>query len=220
MNIIAHRGVYNNTTVIENTIPAFKIAKDLKLAIELDVNITKDKEVVVFHDNNLKRFFNIKKNINDLTYKDLSKLRFKNRSKIPTLKEVLKLINGDVPLYIEIKDSKYYMDTCDKVLSLLKEYKGLVYIQSFNKKIVKYFLNNGYLSGLIITNNIESKWYRNNIMLYYTLLKLKPSFLTISKDRKLCKYMLKYRILLWTFHGIKETDKYNQKFYFVCDNLL
>ena len=214
MNIIAHRGVYDNINVFENTIKAFKLALNKNLAIELDVNITKDKELIVFHDNNLKRLYKVSKDIFYLDSEDLKKY------KIPKLNEVLKLVNGKVPLYIEVKDSKYIKETCNKLLSMLKEYKKEVYIQSFNKDVVKFFLDNGYKSGLLITNNLVSKWYKNNIRLYFLIKKLKPSFLAIERHRKTHKYMLKYRILLWTFNNVLDIKKYNDKYYFVCDNLL
>ena len=57
---IAHRGLHNNK-LIENTIPAFKEAIKEKYPIELDIHLLKDKEIVVFHDDNLKRLVGIDK---------------------------------------------------------------------------------------------------------------------------------------------------------------
>ena len=96
---IAHRGVHNNIDVPENSLLAFKKAKDLNLPIELDIQITKDNQIIVFHDYNLKRMTNIDKNIKDCTYQELTTIKLlKTKEKIPLLKEVLKLINGKVLL--------------------------------------------------------------------------------------------------------------------------
>ena len=53
--IIAHRGIFDNVLVVENTLPSFQAAIDLKIPFELDVQLTKDNRLVVFHDDTLKR---------------------------------------------------------------------------------------------------------------------------------------------------------------------
>ena len=55
MNIFCHRGLYDNKKIVENTIKAFKKCIELNLALEIDIRVTKDKKIVVFHDKNLKR---------------------------------------------------------------------------------------------------------------------------------------------------------------------
>ena len=67
-NIIAHRGIHNNTNTPENSIKAFKLALEKNIAIELDVRISKDNKLIVFHDENLKRMANINRNIEELLY--------------------------------------------------------------------------------------------------------------------------------------------------------
>ena len=73
-NLIAHRGYHNNKKGIpENSVLAFKKAIDNNYLIELDVRLTKDKKLVVFHDGNLKRVCGVNKSVKDLTYKELLK---------------------------------------------------------------------------------------------------------------------------------------------------
>lgn len=69
--LIAHRGIFDNKLVIENTIPAFQNALLHNLSIELDVKITKDNKLVVFHDDNLLRMANENVLIEDLTLEEL-----------------------------------------------------------------------------------------------------------------------------------------------------
>lgn len=102
--IIAHRGIYDNIQIPENTLLAFKEALKHNLPIELDIHLTKDNKLVVFHDYTLERMTNQKLIIELLQIKDLENITLLNcKEKIPTLKEVLNLVNGKVPLLIEVK---------------------------------------------------------------------------------------------------------------------
>ena len=58
LNIYAHRGLFDNKKIVENTISAFKRALLDNFNIELDIRVTKDNKIVVFHDNNIKIFIN------------------------------------------------------------------------------------------------------------------------------------------------------------------
>jgi len=70
-NIIAHRGYYNNQDIPENSIKAFKKALKYNYIIEFDIHLLKDNNIVVFHDDNLKRITGINKKLKDLTYDDI-----------------------------------------------------------------------------------------------------------------------------------------------------
>lgn len=72
--IMAHRGVYNNVDIPENSLLAFKEALKLNYPIELDINITKDNVIVVFHDDNLLRMTSLDKKINNITYNEIKNL--------------------------------------------------------------------------------------------------------------------------------------------------
>lgn len=132
---IAHRGYFNNITIIENTLEAFNEAIKNKFNIELDVQLSKDLEVVVAHDLHLKRIAHIDQKIIDLNYIDLKKIKLmNNETHIPLFKDVLKLVNGQVNLIIELKsiDKKHNQILVNKVLELLKNYQGQYVIQSFD----------------------------------------------------------------------------------------
>ena len=69
--IIAHRGIFDNRKVPENSIKAFKNALNKGYAIELDIRLTKDNKIVVFHDDVLGRMTKKKGNIKNLTFEEL-----------------------------------------------------------------------------------------------------------------------------------------------------
>lgn len=114
VNIWAHRGC--SMQYPENTLEAFEAAAKLSgiTGIELDVQFTKDNEVVVFHDENVSRVTNGTGNIRDYTLAELKKLEICSKdyqiSRIPTLEEVLKLLKPyceerDLLINIELKTS-------------------------------------------------------------------------------------------------------------------
>ena len=69
--VFSHRGLHDNI-IPENSMPAFEKSIELGINIELDVQLTKDNKLIVFHDSNLKRLTNVDKNIKNCKYKDKS----------------------------------------------------------------------------------------------------------------------------------------------------
>jgi glycerophosphoryl diester phosphodiesterase len=138
---IAHRGYYD-ALLPENSIGAFNKAFKFKYAIELDVRLSKDNVVVVFHDDDLKRMCDVDGLIRDMTYAQLKALKLKGvDTHIPTLEEVLTLTNNQVPLLVEIKDMGKLDNPllCKLAGEILVKYKGEYAVQSFNPSIVHFF---------------------------------------------------------------------------------
>lgn len=126
--VMAHRG--NSTVAPENTLPAFSSAIEIGVdAIELDVQLTKDGEVIVLHDTNLLRTTGIDKNVWDVTYDEIKDLdngsffstEFSN-TRIPTFSQVLELCKNKVYLNIEIKKTKHDEGVEQKVIDLIHKY--------------------------------------------------------------------------------------------------
>lgn len=155
---IAHRGLFNNTTSApENSLSAFQKAVDAGFGIELDVQLTKDREVVVIHDEDLHRTSKVDTKIADCTYAMLREYRlFQSDEKIPKFSAVLSLINGTVPLIVELKNtsSSDYAELCERTAACLDTYNGLFCIESFNPMIVHWFRINrpDYLRGFLSTD--------------------------------------------------------------------
>ena len=72
---IAHRGLFDNRTIAENSLTAFSECVKNGTPIELDVRITKDKQIIVFHDDKLGRMTDIDGYANNLDYADIKKAK-------------------------------------------------------------------------------------------------------------------------------------------------
>jgi glycerophosphoryl diester phosphodiesterase len=133
--IIAHKGASGHAP--ENTMAAFKIALGMDVdMIAIDVRHTKDEEIVVFHDQFLDRVTRdslgnqVTGDIHDYTLEELKQFevgswfdsKFKNE-KIPTLKEVLDLVDGKCKVLVEIKhmDHPHYHDFSEKLIEVIRE---------------------------------------------------------------------------------------------------
>lgn len=216
MNLIAHRGIHNEA-IPENSMKAFSLALKKNIPIEFDVHILKDKNIVVFHDDNLKRMTGVDKFIQEMNFDEVRKLKLLNTNEsIPTFKEVLDLVNKKVLLDIEIKNTNKKKQVVELVLKELENYKGEVYLKSFNPIIVKQIKKktDKYKLGLLITDkyniNIVDFIFKTNLPIYY----LKPDFLAIKKTMLTKKYYKHfkdhYNIFIWTIKTEKEMSKYSK----------
>jgi len=216
---ISHRGVHDNIKIPENSIEAFKQAIKKGYIIELDIHLLKDKEIVVFHDDNLKRMTNINKPIKDLTYKEIKKLKLLNTNyKIPKFKDVLNLVDGKVPLLIELKYDNPPGKLEKELVKILDNYQGEFSIQSFHPLIVRWFKKNrpNYLRGLLVPS--YGKSIKRKILASMILTRIcKPNFIAVDRRRN-NKRLLKKNIekLVWTVKNKEDYYKYNDKY----DNLI
>ena len=112
--LFAHRGLWSGRERIpENSLPAFRRAVAAGYAIELDVQLTKDGQAVIFHDNTLHRMCGVQGNVHDYTFLELQQFSLDNtKEKIPLLSQVLQLVNGQVPLLIELKTRRLDISVC------------------------------------------------------------------------------------------------------------
>ena len=210
--LIAHRGLHDSNT-IENTISAFIKAMEKGYIIELDVHMLKDKTIVVYHDFDLNRLTGVNRIIETLDYNELSKYKIKKKYQIPTLNQAMKIVNGKVPLLIEVKDLDNNKDFYSELSSILDNYKGKFAIHSTNPKVIdwcnKYRSN--YIIGLIIFNDLNYKIFKK-----YTS---KIDFLSVYK--KQLPFKSKKMILGWTIRNEKELKKYRNKAdNLICENIL
>ena len=143
----AHRGFHSRSlkvskTVPENSLEAFRLAIEKNFSIEMDIHFTKDFKIIVFHDFFLGRLttktgFVFNKN---LSY--IKKAKLSNNEKVPTIEEVFNLVNGRVPILLEIKYSKYIKKNLNMFTMVLAEklegYKGPVALMSFSSDLIKY----------------------------------------------------------------------------------
>lgn len=137
----AHRGLHNKEkTVPENSLAAFAAAVNAGYGIELDINLTTDNRLVVFHDDTLRRMCGVDARVDECTYERLRELTLLNTSEhIPLFEEVLALVNGRVPLIVELKTTARNNELCRRAAQMLDGYRGLYCVESFHPAIVRWF---------------------------------------------------------------------------------
>jgi glycerophosphoryl diester phosphodiesterase len=138
---VAHRGYHDmNGQVWENTLSAFSRAVEAGFAIECDVQLSADSVPVVFHDDDLQRLCGISGDLRERTASELGLLAVGGtKDRIPTLKQMLNLVAGRVPLVIELKGRSAEEDDgfAEAVLDELEGYEGKVALMSFDHHLLR-----------------------------------------------------------------------------------
>jgi glycerophosphoryl diester phosphodiesterase len=185
---LAHRGYTKNYQ--ENTLLACTSAINNNRidGFEIDITITNDDILVLFHDSDLKRLFkNNKSKINDLNFSEVNNLFIKDdisikkmysrKTKICTLKRLIEFID-QIPKFNKIINIEFKYDKTDiskikllvnKTYILVKKYLNNIYFTSYNKLIVDYLVNN----------------YKNDLMIG----------IIINEEEELCQYLKKEKEL-------------------------
>lgn len=215
-NAFAHRGLHG--TVPENTLPAFRLAKEAGVGVELDVRLTKDGEVVVFHDEDLLRAAEKEGKISDMTYAQLQSVRlFGSEETIPLLSDVLREAEG-VLLLVEIKAYFDCAELCKKTADLLDGYPGFAAVESFSPLALRWFAKNRpeFLRGQLSSRFKDEEatviplWERVLISSLLTNFLAKPDFIAYDVRNKnqisflLCQKLFQTPVLYWTVKGGKK----------------
>lgn len=140
----AHRGLYTaDQSVPENSLAAFRRAVENGYGMELDVQLSADDEVVVFHDDTLDRVCGIAGDVDDRDWDELKRLRLcQTDERMPLFSEVLNAVGGRTPIIIELKTGRKNRLLCEKTLALIDRYGGPVCVESFDPRIVRWFRKN------------------------------------------------------------------------------
>ncbi len=209
-SIIAHRGIYNNITIYENTLESIMYAVRNNLTVEIDIRLTKDNNIILFHDEDMRRFIKLKDKINSI---ELNDLNYISPFHVPTLEEVLKEVNGVVPIIIDIKEENNNIK--DILLKKLENYNGNVAIQSFNYDIIKFFKKKKYITGLLISDKKNKKYLFKN--LDFDFLSIKYDCIDKMKIKELKN---KYYLIGWTITN-RDDVNYYIKYYnnLIIDNI-
>ncbi|MBR0163277.1 MAG: glycerophosphodiester phosphodiesterase [Lachnospiraceae bacterium] len=282
----AHRGLHDNQTdAPENSLAAFRKAVEAGYGIELDVQITKDRQLVVFHDDTLARMARFSQDaasaqdmlpcpvsdmlsserlvrhgaettdsaecpaqwseaesmqhrgrqpqivpgrIRDYTRNELQS-RFQlldTNERIPSFEDFLALVDGRVPLIIEIKEESTAMTVCPLVDAVLRDYKGTYCIESFNPLAVKWYKKNrpevirGQLSDAF--HKDDPTKYKRPVYFFLTHLLfnflVKPDFIAYhhkyahEPSRMLCRSLYQALSVAWTIRSREQLEKNRAKF--------
>ena len=201
---IAHRGLHNELYT-ENGIKAFKNAIDHDLAFEFDIHLTKDNQLVVCHDENLKRTTGKEGIIEDLSLKEIKdNYRLLDGGEIPTLQEVLDLNKEQVPMVIELKVfRKNYKPLAKASIEALKQIKdkSKVMIISFDPRSLWPMKKAGFLRSLLVAKSDEYTW------------PFKCTVESVDLDQKLFdekrvkRYYKHHFVNAWTIEKEEDLDK-------------
>jgi glycerophosphoryl diester phosphodiesterase len=175
----AHRGLHGGG-IVENSRAAFEAAIAGGFGIELDVQLSRDGEAMVFHDYELDRLTEATGPVAERTAAELGATRLGGSDEtIPTLAEALTVVAGRAPLLIEVKSpDRHVLPLCGAVARALASYIGPVGVMSFNPEVSRWFGRDAGapLRGLVVTEQGKGKW-RGRMERNLALWRSRPDFL-------------------------------------------
>ena len=228
----AHRGLHDEN-IPENSLAAYSNAIDNGYGIEIDVQLSSDGEIFVFHDSTATRMCGVDKKISEMTADEIKSLRLLNTDEhIPTLAEVLTLVDAKVPLLIEVK---YYAQTkklCELLADALDVYYGSFAIQSFDPRILRYFkkYRPRFARGQLVAKKpkrnekkeVDSQNPIVTFLLNHLLLNVlsRPDFISIQNNHTrelgfvLATEVFKAKAFIWTVRTKKQYNFFKRQGYF------
>lgn len=209
---IAHRGYHDmNDVCWENTLTAFQRAVDCDFAIECDILQSADGVPMVFHDVELDRLTGAAGNIQDHTAADLRGLKVGGTDdRIPVLQDLLDLVQGRVPLVIELKRNPGHDEgLVEAVGQALSAYKGAAAIMSFEHRFVRAFKQQapGIPAGLTSVGLGQQTMEANFAMLAHEI-----SFVSYSVNHlpnqfvEFVRSQLDMPVITWTVKNEKDVE--------------
>lgn len=222
----AHRGLHDNGgDAPENSLAAFQKAVKGGYGIELDVQLTRDRVPVVFHDETLERICGRKGRVRDYTQRELQRFALcHSGERIPPLAEVLKLVNGSVPLIVEIKVYEHAAVVCSAVDQVLQTYKGAYCIESFHPMAVRWYRRHrpevvrGQLSANFGRGGGGETLEKKLVHYLLTNFLCRPDFIAYDHHSKrnvsrlLCRYWYGALSVAWTIRSKRELNANRRDF--------
>ena len=208
----------NRSDAPENSLKAFRLAVERGFGIELDVQLSKDKVPVVFHDDSLLRVCGVEKKVGELTLAELKTLRLLDSAEtIPTFEEFLQLVDGRVPLIVEIKMAWMNAEVCPAAQALLDGYRGVYCVESFNPLALRWYKKNRprIARGQLATDFRKDK-EPGNPLLFFLLGNLllnrltRPDFIAYNHKHadkwgfRICRKLYRSFCAAWTIRSEEE----------------
>lgn len=233
--LYAHRGLHDNQSdAPENSLRAFDRAVQAGFGMELDVQLTKDKVAVVFHDDTLERICGAEGRVCDYTYEELQRFRLCGSDQtIPKFEDVLKLVDGRTPMIVEYKITGSDTAVCAAGDALLSSYRGVYCMESFNPMGVFWYRvhRKEVVRGQLAEQFLKGKEHSG--LLYFLLQNLlfnfltKPDFVAYNKrdakafSRRLCRKLYRNTAVAWTIKSSRELEAAREDFdLFIFDSFL
>lgn len=236
--LYAHRGLHDNRSdAPENSMRAFRKAVGADFGIELDVQLSKDGVAVVFHDDTLKRICGVEGRVCERTFEELQLLSLCGTDqKIPRFADVLEVVDGKVPLIVELKTETMDVSVCEEADKLLSSYKGLYCIESFNPLALSWYRRNrkdvvrGQLSEPFYEESKSGEYPNPLFLLLENLLlnwRAKPDFIAYNHKHpgklslQLCRKLYRCTTAAWTIKSNEELAAARKHFdIFIFDSFL
>jgi glycerophosphoryl diester phosphodiesterase len=203
---VGHRGA--RAYEPENTIRSYRKALELGVdAVELDVRKTKDDEIVVIHDADVKRTTNGKGLVSELTLKEIKSFKMEKDERIPTLKEALDFLDEKVKVFVELKEAGLEEQVVGLVeeMGLLKNVVVVSFLENALKKVKE--IDPEVETGLIYARHrnplkaaldLKAKW----LLGFY-------KFVHTANIQKAHENGLK--VIVWTVNDLKEAEEMAKK---------
>lgn len=157
-NGFAHRGLHKAPAIIENTLTAFAAALELGAGIECDVRLTADDRLVVFHDEDGLRLAGSPLVIGQSTLEQVQALSVGGHP-VPTLERLLELVDGGVPVLVEVKvDGPEFWRIGPALLRSIDGYRGPLGVMSFDPRVARWLKTNApsVRRGLVIKDSLAA----------------------------------------------------------------
>lgn len=225
----AHRGLHGaHSEAPENSMEAFRRAVDAGYGMELDVQLSGDGQVVVFHDDTLTRVTGHSGFVSDYTYEELLQFPlYDSPERIPLFSDVLALVDGRTPLIVELKapGNRFSRELCEKVAAMLDVYSGEFCIESFHAMYVFWFRRNRphFYRGQLCTDffRTEAKGTRWQFFLVETMASnffTQPDFIAYDHHYRHAFFFRlwkrKITSVAWTIRSRKELEACQNDFEF------
>ena len=210
----AHRGLHSrDKSVPENSLKAFALASEAGYGMELDVQLTRDGQVVVFHDDTLDRVCGIHGRVDDYTFAELQKFPLCGTAeRIPLFSDVLNTVAGRGAIICELKTAgKKNRELCRKTYDLIAAYPGEICIESFDPRIVAWFRFHApeLLRGQLATDTYSDRSALQAFLLSHCLMNFlaRPQFIAYKLTRRPLSVRLAEALgamkVAWTSHEPK-----------------
>lgn len=201
---IAHRGLHDEASP-ENSLSAFQKAVDAGLPIELDIHLTKDGQLVVFHDSKLERMTGKEGILEDKTLEELRKdYHLPDGSDLPLFIDVLKLVNETVPIVVELKPFyKNWKSLAKAALNALSgiQNKDMITIISFDPRCLFPAKKGPFTCGLLIADE------RKDVLLFRHFFDYLDVEDVLLDNKKVISFHKKKPLNVWTIRSEEALSK-------------
>lgn len=203
--VIAHRG--GSHLGPENRLETFKKALDLGVdGVELDIHLSADGHIMVTHDLTLKRCFDVEGKVNEMSREELQKIG------VPTLEDVIDLVDGRCLLFIEIKqpkDGTRHQGLEERLIELLQERQlgdSVVIISFYRDSVEKVEQQAPHLeTGLLLSRKLGNlSEHRKELGTDY----VGPRYTLVSSEVVVEAHELGLKVSPWTVNGERDLARF------------